>query len=77
MFLCDDERVEVRSGGTLLATGPTSGTGWYLAGPAGLYVAADFTCFDGWCYVSAAAFPAAACSIRFNVQTHQVVTCPI
>jgi hypothetical protein len=76
VYSCPGGRIEVRSSGTLLAAGPTSGAGWYVtSGPA--YVAADFTCWDGWCYVTAAAFPAAGCSIRFNTATHQVVTCPL
>src|SRR5688572_863509 len=74
VYLCPGNRIEVRSGGTLLATGPTSGVGWYVTS-GGAYVAADFTCFGDYCYITVAAFPVGVCQIVFSLPHGEVRPC--
>ncbi len=77
IYQCGGGRIEVRSSGTVAATGPTSGTGWYVTlEPIGGYVAADASCFGGWCYYSAAAFPVGSLQLRHHPESGQFAVCP-
>ena len=75
VYSCPDGSFQVRKSGTILATGPAEGTGWYVDAE-GAYVAADLFCFNPYCYVTVAGLPVFACSIQINTVTFQVTTCP-
>jgi len=74
VYLCPGNRIEVRQSGTLLATGPTSGIGWYVTSGS-VYVAAEFICSGDYCYVAVAAFPVTACVVAFSIVNSDVYSC--